>query len=337
MRHAGDDALKEMSGSLRDGQSSPKLKHWLDTQSAAASQTCPHLRSHITLLQACNTALNLHKDTGYEGALHFLASSCLAAHLSAFQQDNLAPNSQASASPVPPPHAATAGVSKPSVSQAAAPSLTQALMQDLSDKVCHLQLALNALAVAPPAATFRFPKFKELVQVLTEMQGKKSAWHSIVFVKERQSVHAIVAMLRNLSQLAALSFFAFTGRATNSKRQTKPYQAAPPHTLGPRSAGMKSHEQKSALLQFKQAGGMAVLVATAAAEEGLDIIKCELVVCYSVVETGREMMQRRGRARMAGSQFVCIVEELDQARMDSARLAECNARVAQLHVADRCL
>lgn len=337
MLHAGDDALKEMSGSLRDGQSSPKLKHWLDTQSAAASLTCPHLKSHITLLQACNTALNLHKDTGYEVALQFLATSCLAAQFSAFQQNTLAPNSQANASPVLPPRAAMTGVSQPSVSQAAAQSLTQALMQDLSEKVCNLQLALNALAVAPPAATFRFPKFKELVQVLTEMQGKKSTWHSIIFVKERQSVHAIVAMLRNLSQLAALSFYAFTGRATNSKRPMKPYQAVPHHTLGPRSAGMKSHEQKSALLQFKQAGGMAVLVATAAAEEGLDITKCELVVCYSVVETGREMMQRRGRARRAGSEFVCLVEEPDQARLDSARVAECNARIAQLHVADRCL
>lgn len=74
---------------------------------------------------------------------------------------------------------------------------------------------------------------------------------------------------------------------------------------------------------------MAVLVSTAAAEEGLDIVNCELVVSYTMVETAREMIQKRGRARMAGSQFVSIVEEHDQAKMEQAQMAEHYARVAQ--------
>ena len=95
---------------------------------------------------------------------------------------------------------------------------------------------------------------------------------------------------------------------------------------------MKLKEQWNALCQFKQADGMAVLVATAAAEEGLDIIQCELVVCYTVVESGRQLMQRRGRARMASSKFICFAEAHEEARLAAARLAECNAQVAQLHM-----
>ena len=94
-----------------------------------------------------------------------------------------------------------------------------------------------------------------------------------------------------------------------------------------RSGGMKLTEQNNALRQFKEAAGMAVLVATAAAEEGLDIINCEMVVCYTVVETGRERAQRRGRARKAGSLFVNIVQPDDQSKLDSACLAEANAKL----------
>ncbi len=110
---------------------------------------------------------------------------------------------------------------------------------------------------------------------------------------------------------------------------------APNETSGLSSDGMKSRKPKHALFQFRQAEGMAVLVATAAAEEGLDITNCELVICYTVVETGRELVQKRGRARMTGSEFICIVEEHEQARVDNARMAACNARLAQMRVSDR--
>ncbi len=294
-------------------------------------------------MQDCNTALSLLKDTGFELALQYLANKCAADQQSANQRSTREQDDTINTAQAPPAHAAEFRVSKALVSEAAAASLSQTLIQDLSEKVSHLQLALDALAVAQAGANISFPKFKELAAILTEMQGKKSAWHGIVFVKERQSVHAIVSMLRNVPQLATVSFHAFTGRATNSKRRMEPHLfstprfglAAPNRSLGLRRSGMKLREQKKALSQFRQAEGMTVLMATAAAEEGLDITNCELVVCYTVVETGREMMQKRGRARMPGSDFVCIVEEHDQSRVEHARMAECNARVAQLHVSHR--
>ena len=72
--------------------------------------------------------------------------------------------------------------------------------------------------------------------------------------------------------------------------------------------GMKIRHQVDTLDSFRAAQGMNVLMAAAAAEEGIDIPRCEFAVSYTVVESGREWTQRQGRARMHGSQFVSIIE-----------------------------
>lgn len=212
------------------------------------------------------------------------------------------------------------------ISETTAASMRQALMQDLASRVYKLQRSLDAMVAAQSGANSKFPKFQDLVTVLKEMQDMKISWHSIIFVKDRQSVQTIAAMLQEVPQLANISFFTFTGQPNSNKGSRL---SGPAQRSGLRSVGMKLSQQNNALLQFKEAQGMAVLVSTAAAEEGLDIINCELVVSYTMVETAREMIQKRGRARMAGSQFVTIIEEHDKAKMEMAQMAEHYARVAQ--------
>lgn len=50
-------------------------------------------------------------------------------------------------------------------------------------------------------------------------------------------------------------------------------------------------------------------MATAIAEEGLDICHCSLVVRYSLPPTPREFIQSRGRARAPGSTMVLMLQE----------------------------
>lgn len=257
--------------------------------------------------------------------MRLLARTCVAIKSPASQLD-MPISSSSPASQMPTKEGAATVSSTLEISETTAASMMQALMQDLATKVYNLKLSLDAMAAGQSGAVAKFPKFQELVTVLREMKDKKGAWHSIVFVKDRQSVHAIAAMLQEAPQLANIGFFTFTGRPNSNKRLTLPGAA---QSSGVASDGMKLHQQKNALLNFKEAEGMAVLVSTAA-EEGLDIVNCELVVSYTMVETGREMIQKRGRARMAGSQFVSIVEEHDQARLEMAQLAEHYARVAQM-------
>lgn len=316
---ADSSVLKEVSRPLLDGQSSPRLKGWLAATLNATPPAAPQLRSHLSLLQGCNTTLDLIKDVGFEMALHYLAGQCLASH-QAIAGTNLGQHS--SGTETQPPFGMTgqtAGVEEEEAAQ-----LSTALVADLSEKVCLLQVALAALRSTALHASVNFPKIKELITVLKDLQRAKSASHSIVFVKERKSVHAVVAMLREVPDLVPISFFAYTGRANTGSRRDS----------GTRVSGMKLTEQKNALRQFKEAEGVAVLVATAAAEEGIDIINCEMVVCYTVVETGRELAQRHGRARKAGSVLVNIIELEDKTKLDKACLAESNARVAQLQLSE---
>ena len=95
---------------------------------------------------------------------------------------------------------------------------------------------------------------------------------------------------------------------------------------------MQTQHQQAALHRFKQGQGREVLIGTAAAEEGLDIINCEFVVCYSVTESGRQRIQRRGRARKEESQFINIVEagSAEQAMLGKSSMEEVSSRLAQM-------
>ena len=310
-----------MAKPLRDGQNSSRLRGWLTAALTDTPPAQPHLRAYLNLLQGCNTALDLIKDVGFEMALQYLADQCLSSQQVTTGLSTPSTSAESQASP---------GVTASAVLEEEASRMASAVVTDLSEKVCHLPMAVAALRSHGIHAAVSFPKFRELIEVLSGLQNSKRASHSMVFVKERQSVHAIVAMLRKVPELAAISFFAFTGRATTGRHRVVGLTTG----NSTRPSGMKLTEQKSALRQFREAGGMAVLVATAAAEEGLDIINCELVVCYTVVETGRELAQRRGRARKAGSVFINIVEPQDESKLSSACLAESNERVAQRQLSE---
>jgi ERCC4-related helicase len=63
-------------------------------------------------------------------------------------------------------------------------------------------------------------------------------------------------------------------------------------------------------------------VATSAAEEGLDIPACELVVRFSAAASGIVRAQSRGRARVRGSRVLSLVSGGDAPLHKKARLEE---------------
>ena len=127
--------------------------------------------------------------------MQLLARTCLAINTPASElKKPISSSSPANQMPMK-EGAATAGGTL-EISETTAASMRQALMQDLATKVYNLQLSLDAMAAGQSGATARFPKFQELVTVLTEMKDSKGAWHSIVFVKDRQSVHTMLQCYR---------------------------------------------------------------------------------------------------------------------------------------------
>lgn len=257
---------------------------------------------HIRLLQACNNALDLVKVAGFEVTLYSLGSSWLGA------SDDIASTSSeagpAAAASYWQPHAPEADAAQSSTMWKA---LSTRLLTDLAKSVCQLPLVLQALKSGMSSAEINFPKFQKLVGFLTGMKEEKTAWHGMVFVKKRQGVHELTSMLRKAPGLAEnVHFHGFTGHGAG-KNAAHTAGTSTPGTAAS-SQGMKTKGQAAALELFRNSQGRQVLVATAAAEEGLDIPNCEFVLCYTAVESGREWTQRQGRARMLKSQFVHILE-----------------------------
>ena len=69
--------------------------------------------------------------------------------------------------------------------------------------------------------------------------------------------------------------------------------------------------QKELLRQFR-AGDLNCLVSTSVAEEGLDVRQCQLVVRHDLPSTLLAFIQSRGRARMAASDMVLMVDQSKQ-------------------------
>lgn len=90
---------------------------------------------------------------------------------------------------------------------------------------------------------------------------------------------------------------------------------------------MTGKEQDRRLQEFRNAGKK-VLVATAAAEEGLDIADCEFVARYTAPKTGIQRVQSKGRSRKVGSIYLTLVLEktIDVHLDEKSRIEEENLK-----------
>lgn len=71
---------------------------------------------------------------------------------------------------------------------------------------------------------------------------------------------------------------------------------------------LRMQRQQAVMERFK-GGGLNLLLATAVAEEGLDLTRCRLVVRFNLPRTPLEFIQSRGRARARDSRLVLLVED----------------------------
>lgn len=123
---------------------------------------------------------------------------------------------------------------------------------------------------------------------------------AVVFVERRSAAHALCRLLRNCPQLTQYRVFSFVGLAT-SRRQSL-FEIA---GIG---------EQSRAFAEFR-AGTQNICVATAVAEEGIDIQAVNLVIRFDEPKTLISYIQSRGRARKQYSKFVHFTTD-DQKSQD---------------------
>ncbi|MBN1801449.1 MAG: DEAD/DEAH box helicase [Candidatus Lokiarchaeota archaeon] len=119
------------------------------------------------------------------------------------------------------------------------------------------------------------PKYHVLENYLRKELQSSPELKILVFVKLRNSVLNIVEKLNKIQSIKAARF---VGQATKSKKDT----------------GLSQKTQIQILDDFKR-GKYNILVATNVAEEGLDIVECDLVIFYDVVASEIRLIQRKGR------------------------------------------
>ncbi|KAK9856145.1 hypothetical protein WJX84_010015 [Apatococcus fuscideae] len=133
-------------------------------------------------------------------------------------------------------------------------------------------------------------------------------WCCIVFVHRKMTsvaIHAILCLTPALKFLTSAPFMGYGGSTTATTLNAK--------------------TQKEMLRRFR-AGDLNCLVSTSVAEEGLDVRQCQLVIRHDLPSTLLAFIQSRGRARMAASDMVLMV---DQSKLDELQFLDDALRYEQ--------
>ncbi len=176
---------------------------------------------------------------------------------------------------------------------------TVALLQHPQYRAAMLEVG-KLLSEGSPSACH--PKLEALSQVMAGFTAGHPASRCIVFTKYRASIPMIVS---HLGTVQGVSPRRFVGQGSAS----------------PKDPGMDRDTQQGVLREFKS-GAFNVLVATKAAEEGLDVADCDMVAFYEATASVIQFVQRQGRAgrRRDGSIAIILAngtaDQLNAAMLD---------------------
>lgn len=127
---------------------------------------------------------------------------------------------------------------------------------------------------------------------------------AIVFVRQRATVAVLAYLLSTHPELRKLyKIGTFVGLSNDPRRITSIADI------------LEIQDQWKALEDFRS-GTVNLIIATSALEEGIDVPACNTVLCFNEPDNVKVLVQRRGRARSRESNFILMVEEGQNDRVD---------------------
>lgn len=139
------------------------------------------------------------------------------------------------------------------------------------------------------------PKLLRLRELLLKQDS--TSFRGIIFTYERQIATTLSLMFPRLG-IPGVRAGPIVGHGLHA--------CSVPEILGMK--GMPFKTQDKVVADFRM-GGLNLIIATSVAEEGLDFPLCSFVCRFDPPRTLPQYIQSRGRARMAGSTFVIMLEE----------------------------
>lgn len=119
----------------------------------------------------------------------------------------------------------------------------------------------------------------------------------IIFVKERTMAYMLYLLLSehsDTSRLFRLGIVVGTSFHTGAKKDIFEFS---------------HHEAQAKTLAKFRTGEINLLIATSAVEEGIDVPKCNLVICFDEPDNIKSFIQRRGRARSRESRLLLLLDK----------------------------
>lgn len=137
-------------------------------------------------------------------------------------------------------------------------------------------------------------KVRVLIDFLRSCDGSTTG---IIFVKDRATAYVLRYLLsRHAESSRKLRFETVIGVSQNSQKNRGIFEIPNP---------------TDALARFRS-GEINILIATSVLEEGIDVPKCQLVICFDGPTSVKSYIQCRGRARLPGSKWVVLLERSAQ-------------------------
>ena len=177
-----------------------------------------------------------------------------------------------------------------------------------SDEKLHLLTFLRKLPFTESISMAQIPldhiscKVIKLIDLLVAEASGNPKFTGLVFVEQRAWVATLAEILSVHPQTKdLLRVGTFIGTSKSSKRK------------GDVAGFAEPKNQQNTLDNFR-AGKMNLILATSVLEEGIDVSKCHLVICFERPKNLKSFVQRRGRARMQKSKYIIFFPEVGGGR-----------------------
>jgi len=157
----------------------------------------------------------------------------------------------------------------------------------------HIQKARDDFLNGLPRT---YPRYENLIDVLKYQLDNLETFRGIIFVQQRVSTHILEYVLQSDPELSV------------RLRTTCIYAAGSPATP---SLTLTKSAVANRIKEFA-AGHVNCVIATTAAEEGMDIPSANCVIRFDPMVHSVSLVQGRGRARQADASFIVLNERFDR-------------------------